>query len=190
MDIQVVFRGPAMFLKRSTIRDAVPDEFDVMPRSLGRRMRAFVCAGERGSALVEFALILPMLLMLTTGLLVFGVAMNNYMQLTHAVSVGARSVSLYGHDAGAPNNTADPCAVASTGVINAAPGLNPANITFSYAIGATPASSTSCTGAATSLTSGSNVTVTATYPLNLSIYGKVFSQNNAVLSASATELVQ
>jgi Flp pilus assembly protein TadG len=153
-------------------------------------MRTILQAGEQGSALIEFALILPMLLMLTTGLLVFGVAMNNYLQLTHAVNVAARTVSLYGHDAGTANNIADPCATASTAVMNAAPSLNSSNMTFSYSFGTTTASTTSCTSAASSLTSGSNVTVTATYPLNLSVYGKVFSQNNAVLQASATELVQ
>jgi hypothetical protein len=63
-------------------------------------------------------------------------------------------------------------------------------MTFSYSFNGVVASTTSCTSAASSLTSGSNVTVTATYPLNLSVYGKVFSQNNAVLQASATELVQ
>jgi len=47
--------------------------------------------GDEGSALVEFALILPMLMLLTTGMLIFGVAMNNYLQLTNAVSVGART---------------------------------------------------------------------------------------------------
>jgi Flp pilus assembly protein TadG len=149
-----------------------------------------VRAGEQGSALVEMALILPMLLLLTTGMLVFGVAMNNYLQLTHAVNVAARTVSLHGHDAGASSDIPDPCATASAAVMSAAPGLTPANMTFSFSFNGIPASSTSCTSAAANLVSHTNVTVTATYPLNLSVYGKVFNQSNAVLQASATELVQ
>jgi Flp pilus assembly protein TadG len=149
-----------------------------------------VHASEEGSALIEFTMVLPVLLILTTGMLVFGIAMNNYLQLTNAVSVGARKVSLYGHDTGTANTIADPCAVASAAVIAAAPGLNPNNLNFSYSINGLSASTTSCTGSASGLVSGSNVTVTATYPLNLAIFRTVFGQNNAVLTASATELVQ
>lgn len=187
MDIQAYLHMQAKTLTRSLLRDA---ESSAKPRSLGQRFRALLRAGEQGSAIIEFALILPMLLMLTTGLMVFGVAMNNYMQLTHAVNVAARTVSLYGHDTGTASSIPDPCATASTAVMNAAPGLNAANMTFSYSFNGVPETTTSCTSAAPSLTSGSNVTVTATYPLNLSVYGTVFSQNSAVLQASATELVQ
>ena len=59
-------------------------------------MAFLLCAAEQGSALVEFALILPMMLLLTTGILVFGVAMNNYLQLTNAVSIGARTLAVNG----------------------------------------------------------------------------------------------
>ncbi len=146
--------------------------------------------GQRGSALVEFALILPALLLITTGIMIFGVAMNNYLQLTNAVSVGARSVSTYA------GQTLDPCAVASNAVIGAAPGLNGSLLTFNYTFNGVPQSGTTCastsltTGAASNLASGSTVTVTASYPFNLSVYGQVFSQNNAVLKATSAELVQ
>ena len=86
--------------------------------SLKARISFFLCAADRGSALVEFALILPMMLLLTTGILIFGVAMNNYLQLTHAVNVAARTVSLYGHDTGTTSTLADPCATASAAVMN------------------------------------------------------------------------
>jgi Flp pilus assembly protein TadG len=191
MKIQTNLNEQALTLTRSLLRCVVPAAFK--PGSLGHRMRMLIHAGEQGSALVEFALILPMLLMLTTGLLVFGVAMNNYLQLTHAVNMAARTVSLDGHEASAaPSSypTSDPCSVASTAVMNAVPGLQSANMTFSYNFNGIPASSTSCADAAGNLVSHTNVTVTATYPLNLSIYGKVFNQSNAVLQASATELVQ
>jgi len=191
MEIQTNLHGQARALTRSLLRDAVSAELSARPRSLGHRMRILARAGERGSALVEMALVLPMLLLLTTGLLVFGVAMNNYLQLTHAVNMAARTVSLDGHDAGTTTYTIpDPCATASTAVMSAAPGLTSANISFSYSFNGIPASTTTCTNAAANLVSHTNVTVTATYPLNLSVYGKVFNQSNAVLQASATELVQ
>jgi hypothetical protein len=45
-------------------------------------------------------------------------------------------------------------------------------------------------GSAANLASGTTATVTATYPLNLSVFGNKFSATNAVLEASTTELVQ
>jgi Flp pilus assembly protein TadG len=131
-----------------------------------------------------------MMLMLTTGLLVFGIAMNNYLQLTNAVSVGARAVAL------SSGITLDPCSTASSAIIAAAPGLNSSKMTFSYSLngngqtGASCSSSSLTTGAAAQLTSGSTVVVTVQYPLNLSIFGSKFSANNAVLQASSSELVQ
>ena len=158
--------------------------------SLKARISFFLCAADRGSALVEFALILPMMLLLTTGILIFGVAMNNYLQLTNAVSIGARTLAV------TAQVTLDPCAVASSAVIAAAPGLNPANLTFSYTLNGANYSGLSCSsgsvssGAAAMLSSGSTATVTATYPLNLSVFGQAYSASNAVLQATTTELVQ
>jgi Flp pilus assembly protein TadG len=160
------------------------------PWSLGKRISNFLRARDQGSALVEFALILPMMLLLTTGILVFGVAMNNYLQLTNAVSIGARTLAVNAQI------TLDPCAVASSAVIAAAPGLNSANLKFSYTLNGVSYSGTSCSssavtsGAAANLSSGTTATVTATYPLNLSVFGQKYSATNAVLQATTTELVQ
>jgi Flp pilus assembly protein TadG len=135
-------------------------------------------------------MVLPMMLILTTGIMMFGIAMNNYISLTNAVSIGARSVAV---DAGL---TLDPCSVASQAIIAASPSLRASNLNFSYTFNGIPASGTTCsstsvsTGAPGNLASGTTVTVTATYPLNLSVFGTKYSASNAVLSATSTELVQ
>lgn len=176
--------------RRRSIRAALSAHLRARPRFPRRLVRALLRAGEEGSALVEFALILPMLLLLTTGIFVFGVAMNNYMQLTNAVSIGARTLAV------SAQLTLDPCATAYTAITNAAPNMTAANFNFSYVLNGTTYTGTTCssasvsTGAAGNLSSGSTATVTATYPLNLSVFGKVFSQSNAVLSSTSTELVQ
>ncbi len=157
---------------------------------LSRRVTGSFRGADQGSAVVEFALILPMMLLLTTGVLVFGVAMNNYLQLTNAVSIGARTL------AASASMTLDPCATASSAVIAAAPGLTSTNLRFSYTLNGVSYTGTSCaagsvtSGAAGNLAAGTTASVTATYPLNLSVFGQKFSQNNAVLQASTTELVQ
>jgi Flp pilus assembly protein TadG len=182
--------GQTSLPKQRLSRAATYVQLRVKPRSPRRLARAVMHAGEQGSAIVEFALILPMLLLLTTGIFVFGIAMNNYMQLTNAVSNGARTLAI------SAQLTTDPCATAYTAVTNAAPNLNASNFTFTYVLNGTTYTGTTCssssvlTGAAGNLSSGSTATVTATYPLNLSVFGKVFSASNAVLSSTSTELVQ
>ena len=44
--------------------------------------------------MVEMALVLPVLLLVVTGILTFGLAFNNYLLLTEATSVGARTLAI------------------------------------------------------------------------------------------------
>jgi Flp pilus assembly protein TadG len=186
MKIKIDGNGEPRILKPGVYRETAPSE----AHALGRYMRTLLHRGEQGQSLVEFALIAPMLLLLATGIMVFGLAMNNYLQLTNAVSVGARTVAI---NAGV---TLDPCATAANAITTAAPGLNPANFTFSYTFSGTAYSGPTCassdfkSGAAKALASGSTATVTATYPFQLSVYGAVFSKPNSLLQATSSELVQ
>jgi Flp pilus assembly protein TadG len=50
--------------------------------------------GERGAALVEFALVLPVLLVILLGILDFGLYYYNDLQLTHAARDAARYLSV------------------------------------------------------------------------------------------------
>ena len=45
---------------------------------------------EKGASAVEFALILPILVLLVFGIIEFGIAFNNYITITHAAREGAR----------------------------------------------------------------------------------------------------
>jgi Flp pilus assembly protein TadG len=190
MNVEADFRGQAIALRRTLNRAPEPTQPGVDAPPPGRRITALLHIGEQGSALVEMALIMPMLLILTTGIFVFGIAMNNYVTLTNAVSVGARTVALNAQ------LTTDPCAVASAAIEAAAPSLISSKLTFSYTFNGSPYSGASCnsssvsTGAAGNLAAGTTVTVTATYPLNLSVFGNQMSPSNAVLQATSTELVQ
>ena len=72
---------------------------------------------ERGAALVEFALILPLLAMLVFGLVEFGRGYNAQVTLTHAAREGVRTLAIT-QDSGA----------AATVAKNAATSLDPASI--------------------------------------------------------------
>lgn len=53
----------------------------------------------RGQAIVEFALVIPWLLLLVVGILEFGLILNQYMVVAEAAREGARSAALGGDDA-------------------------------------------------------------------------------------------
>jgi Flp pilus assembly protein TadG len=145
---------------------------------------------EEGAALVEFALIAPLMLMLTSGIFIFGIAMNNYLVLTQAVSVAARTLAANG------GITLDPCATAYNAVTAAAPNLTPSKLTLSMTLngvaesGNTCSSSSTTTGAAGDLAGGTNATLTVTYPCVLVFYGNASGATGCTLTASDTELVQ
>lgn len=79
------------------------------------RGRSDINDTERGAAMVEFALILPLLLLLVFGIIEFGRAYNVKVQLTGSVREGARALALGGSPAEARQAVRD-----------AAPGLDPA----------------------------------------------------------------
>jgi Flp pilus assembly protein TadG len=56
--------------------------------SLRRALR--LCRDERGTSLTEFALVLPLLLLLILGIIDFGKALNYWMDQTHLANEGAR----------------------------------------------------------------------------------------------------
>jgi Flp pilus assembly protein TadG len=144
---------------------------------------------EEGQAMVEMALALPVLLLVLTGILTFGLAFNNYVLLTEATSIGARTLAI------SRGATTDPCATASSAVIAAAPLLTSANLSFTFVLNGTSYSGASCssgsstTGAAANLVQGSNVIVTVTYPCSLAVYGANYAPHCS-LQAQMTELVQ
>lgn len=58
-----------------------------------------VLKNEKGQSLVEFALILPLILLILMGILEFGVMLNSYLAINHASKEGARLGALGGTDA-------------------------------------------------------------------------------------------
>lgn len=153
-------------------------------------MRRCLRCGEDGQSMIEFALCLPPLLILMTGMFAFGIAIANYIQLTNATSSAAMALAL-----GRGNNTLDPCALASGAVISAAPMLKSASMTFSYSLNGTAYSGTTCssssttTGAAGNLVQGQSATLTVTYPCSLAIF-KANNFPSCLLTAKSSELVQ
>lgn len=151
-------------------------------RFLPAAMRFALRDGEGGGALVEFALVLPVFMLVMTGVFSIGNAYSNQLTLTQAVGAGAQYLQQI------RTSTTDPCNDTFAVIKNAAPNLNASNITVTITINGTAPTQTgnSCAGAQSSLGQQVPVTVAATYPCNVSVYGMNFS-SSCQLSAQVTE---
>jgi Flp pilus assembly protein TadG len=103
-----------------------------------------ISRSEDGAAAVEFALVLPILILLIVGLIEFSIVFNTQISLTNAAREGARVMAIQ-NDPG----------LARTAAINAAPSVTPAVTAASIAI--TPAD----------CDAGGTVTVTINYNADL-----------------------
>jgi Flp pilus assembly protein TadG len=121
-----------------------------------------------------------MLLVLLTAIAAFGVGFNNELTLTSAVGAGAQYLQLI------RTRTTDPCADTLTAMENAAPNLTPSSISLTITMDGTTVTGSTCAGDQTDLIQGQPVTVSATYPCALPIYGTTFS-TACQLSAKVSE---
>jgi Flp pilus assembly protein TadG len=119
-----------------------------------------------GQAFVEFALVLPLLVMLVMGIAQFGLAFHNYLAITDATRVGARAAAV--------KRTAGACAAATTAIQN----------TVSAKQWATISSRITCTAGPNT---GDPVKVTVKYPYSIGLPGVSASGE---LTASATERLE
>lgn len=118
--------------------------------------------GERGQSAVEFVLMVPLLLLVMTGALSFGIALQKSLLLTNGVNVGGQLLAM------SRGQTTDPCATAYTAINNASPGLS-SGLSLSFVInGTTFSNTTTCTTA--DLEQGAAAQVTANYPCTLAIF--------------------
>ncbi|MBZ5672211.1 MAG: pilus assembly protein [Acidobacteriia bacterium] len=159
----------------------------VEARSSGKRARARA-RDEQGQALLEFAFVLPVLLTLLLGVIVFGLALHNYLTLTNATNLGAQLLSM------SRGQTLDPCQTTSQAVYAAAPNLIPANLKFTIVLNGTSVatnqpSPVTCSGGQQYLVASQNAQVTVTYPCNLNFF--IFNPApGCTLTAQTTEIVQ
>lgn len=118
----------------------------------------------RGQSVVEFTLVIPILLLVMTGLLSFGLALHNYLVLTNAVNTGAQLLAI------SRGQTTDPCATAYAAIQGAAPSLA-SGLTLTFVIdGSTYSSTKTCTAGAAEMVQGAFAQVTASYPCSFGIF--------------------
>ena len=123
--------------------------------------------GDRGAAAVEFALIVPILLILVFGIIDFGLAMYSQTMVGNAAREGVRTASLEGTQA----NAEFAVTAAMTGIIGTKPTVvtDPLAVANGFQVKCTLANGTWCTGWSTAgggttpAPQGATVAVTITY---------------------------
>lgn len=140
--------------------------------------------GERGQSLVEFAMALPVMLLIVMGICAFGITISHYMILTDATNIGGRQLAII------RGQTTDPCKDISNTVIASSPSLSSSAMTFKFVINGSSYTGTTCSAGASALTAGVTASLTVTYSsCSLIAFGTNFAPNCS-LQAQDTELVQ
>ena len=83
-----------------------------------RNIRSYL-GNRRGQAMLEFALVLPVLILVLMGMLEFGRVMHEYMLVTEAARIGARAAVVNANDA-----------TVRSQIMSAVPAIESANITI------------------------------------------------------------
>jgi len=131
-----------------------------------KRIRHLDFRNERGQAMTEFALILPVLALLLFAIIQCGIVFHNYVEITDATRAGARKAAV-------SRDLPDPTAAATAAVRSSANGLDSGDLNVSVT---------------SSFDRGSDVTVTASYPYSISLLGVVVK--SGWITSKTTERVE
>jgi len=126
--------------------------------------------------------VVPILLLISTGMLSFGLAMHNSLVLTNGVNIGAQTLAI------SRGQTTDPCATAYSAISNAAPSLM-GSLTYTFVINGTSyANKTTCAAGASNMVQGATAQITASYPCTFAIFG--MSLPACSIQTETAELIQ
>jgi len=121
---------------------------------------------QKGQSLTEFALALPILVLLLFAVIQFGIVFNNYVTLTDATRAGARKGAV-------GREIVNPASAVTTAVRNSASNLSQSKLNVTVS---------------STWQAGSDVTVTAKYPYSIKLLGIPLKSGN--LSSTTTERVE
>jgi Flp pilus assembly protein TadG len=147
-----------------------------------RRMRR--TRNEQGQAVVELALVLPLLLMIVLGIVQFGSLFRDYIALTDATRVGARQGSV--SRSILPASSREPGVIAK--VQKAAVNLNATNVAVTVELRDPLGNVMTPNSADGSWQKSGEVTVRSTYPFKIRLLGLVLFSGN--LQSRSTDRIE
>lgn len=172
---------------RIRVRPVARVKTDRKNLSISKFIRFLFRSDSEGGALVEFAVTLPVVLLLITGIFTFSIALYQKLLLAEAVSDGGRFLAVARGDN-------DPCQETAAKIYDSvSPVLSQSGLTLTMTINGTKTTvSGGSTGAAcagtTDMVAGGEATVTAAYTCSLAVYGYTFP--GCTLGTQVTEVIQ
>jgi Flp pilus assembly protein TadG len=149
-----------------------------------RRVKASADSlGKRGAVVVEFAMLVPVLLVILTGTAQFGLTLNQSLMLTNAVAIGAQLFSI------SRGTTSTPYTNTVSAIKAAAPSLNPASLMITLSVNGTACTTDAQCQTALSNAATNPATVSATYPCSLAVAFYNFWPG-CTLASQVTQAVQ
>ncbi|MGA9585987.1 MAG: TadE/TadG family type IV pilus assembly protein [Terracidiphilus sp.] len=168
--------------------------------SLSEHGNRLLASDEQGGALVEMALVMPIMLAMLTSIFSFSVVLYQKLQLGEAVSNAGRVMALERGDT-------DPCATTANSIYAAAPSLGKANMTLTFTLGGTntggsvsggtsyggtKGTAPSCTaagnGGTAALQAGWPAQIQATYPCSWFVFNAKLG--SCSITTQVTEVIQ
>jgi Flp pilus assembly protein TadG len=128
--------------------------------------KRFSFKNQQGQSMTEFALVLPILVILLFGVIQFGIVFNNYITVTDAVRAGARKCAVSRH-------LSNPDAAVVKSVRDAATDLRQSDLNVTVT---------------SSWQHGEDVSVTGSYPYSISLLGLVVKSGR--LTSTTKERVE
>lgn len=137
---------------------------------------------QTGAVAVEFAILVPVVSFVLLGAFIFGIALNNYIQLTNAAEAGVNQLTLSRGDT-------TPYADTKSAIQNASPSLTQSSLTITLTVDGSTCSSDGTCQSVLSSASGKSANVRVTYPCpftGLQIATLYFNIPGCPTSASST----
>lgn len=173
----VVPMSISRWLRHMSINNSLRERYHTPCKK--RAWLARLLRDRRGVAALEFAIIAPVLFALVIGMCLFGIAIDNYLQLTAAAQQGAETLALQ-RGAATPYST-------TIANINATAGtLTTASIGMTMTVNGASCGSKTCSVSS----SGQIAKVTLTYPCNLTLMGISYGGPACTLSTTSAAVVQ
>lgn len=137
-------------------------------------------SGEEGSAMVETALVMPVVLVFMTAMFSLSTVLYQKLELVEAVGSGARFLAVDRGDN-------DPCAATANVIYAAAPNLSKSKMSLSFVLNGVSYSGATCNGT-TGMVSGATAQLKATYPCTMTAFRMSFG--TCTLAATTSEAIQ
>jgi Flp pilus assembly protein TadG len=184
------FRNDSVLIPKADVACGVVEQMNkasLRHRPLLARMRRWFVSDSEGGALVEMALVLPLVMAVMTGIFSFSIALYQKLQLAEAVSNA-------GHLLVTDRGDNDPCTTATNAIYAGAPGLTQSKIILTYTLNGVGygTGTTACAAGAgasnANMVAGKNAEIQATYACTLGVYGMRYS--GCSIASQITEVVQ